>query len=144
MIRFILLFFIWGCGHLKDNHDPKLYQYALDFQADAYRYHKPITLLRMNSIKYGDLGGEQIGECEVFSWSRLRRYSYNITIDREWAKTAPDWKQKIVVYHEMGHCELHRGHTHNESFMLEMYTAESWIYMQNHWDYMVYELFNER
>jgi len=117
-MRFLLLLiFLSSCGQLKGLtdkiHDPKnknprkhnttdpvFEPYIAEFES---YYGNNITDIPIN---FGTLEGRRVGVC--YTWSSGYR---EIEIDKkQWEKELTEDQKYALIFHELGHCELGRGH----------------------------------
>lgn len=101
---FLVLFLI-GCSDQKRvvtvrDIDPELETYVTSFE-HIYNVHVNY------SIKFENLPGNQIGECRGF-----RSPNRKIVIDSDfYSQNKNNYAAiELVVFHELGHCSLNRGH----------------------------------
>jgi hypothetical protein len=137
---------IASCGTLDPREgngiDPEFASYVARFE----RYYGrpigdiPIYFAKMESNK-------SAGECWIW-WGGYRTYR-EIRIDRRWWNQMGDtFQREILIFHELGHCELNRPHTEEMrnmfapmSIMYPSVNVSHWrTYLLNH-DYYIKELF---
>lgn len=90
------------------NVDPALWSYYADFESEASRRGLDIDLVEMRiSGDFEDIEGEHIaGQC---AYGRFTPGA--VTIDTEFWRAASGRFREMVVFHELGHCALFRGHS---------------------------------
>ena len=114
-----------------------------NFVADAQTQGKPVTITNLIIQSVPSLPDEIMGEC--FSGG-LSPPTIQIS-QEDWDVLTPDG-QKVLLYHELGHCVLGRVHNYNEnngipvSIMSPAYIGAA-IYDYNKAEYL-YELFWEQ
>lgn len=126
-------FFLLGCAApLKKEND--LVPYLERFLTDAAKYNQsyPTNTLM---LQFGELKYPVVGNCA--SYTNGERI---VTIDKNYWALAGDGLREELVYHELGHCLLGRGHVENVlSIMNSVLNTES-EYLSEH-QYMLDELF---
>lgn len=100
------------------------------------------------AVGFGDVDGAlsdgTIGVCSVLPWSR------RVTLDTTWWVEADAAGREALVFHELGHCVLDRGHddsTHEDgrpkSVMASEITLVKWAWSHHRQEY-VDELFGRK
>lgn len=79
--------------------DPAFDDYIASFEFD---YDREIGDIPIN---FNDLKDQKAGVC--YTWSSGHA---EIEIDRSYWDTATENEKTAIIYHELGHCELGRGH----------------------------------
>jgi hypothetical protein len=97
MMRFILLALVMlsGCG--RNFVDPALAPYVQRFEAAGG------LQIRYLNIHFGSLPSKEEGLCSHFP-------SPEVTIDSTAWQGLSEVQREVVVFHELGHCILGRGH----------------------------------
>ena len=84
--------------------DPILAPYVKSFYADAKRFNAELRPITVPVFFVRSLEKDIIGKCYRFTplnWIVISRYF--------WDRTQPESRQ-ILIYHELGHCVLGKGH----------------------------------
>lgn len=115
VLFFFSLITIVSCSYVEpemDEVDHNVTESALDFYLDEFEYQ---AALRGFSIDLDKLGLETVieriddgnvaGTCHYSS-----RYPNRVTINKAFWEKATDLMREMVVFHELGHCVLSRGH----------------------------------
>lgn len=87
---------------IDEELQPLLDRFLLDAQSFGLDYTRDVAEM---TIRFGALESNLAGLCE-FSGGRFNE----ITIDRAWWRRANSLQKEWVMYHELGHCVLGRGH----------------------------------
>lgn len=106
-----------GEGHSRQHEttDPALLSYVQAFENEAQKQ------LQQSDFKVGDIPvnfgdpehPEYVGVC--FTYSDDRR---EVILRKEWWETADEKARQALIFHELGHCRLDRGH-HDETISTE-------------------------
>lgn len=136
-IIILLTLFMTACGHFYPTGpsiiDPELQPYY-----DLYIEHKETYTGFGNSAKvnmrFNILPGQYIGRC----WKYSNGYRL-IEIDRLFWSTASEKDREVLIFHELGHCDLNRGHVENS--IMRPYHLNGYIFSQNETLYLQ-ELFD--
>ena len=116
-----LLSFITSCGEILEKLDdikdrdgnkrqfetsnPVFNELANRFEAEGKAYlNQPSFSIGDIPINFGDTEGTAVGVC--FKYSNGQR---EIIIDQQRWETLPSIREPLI-YHELGHCRLNRGH----------------------------------
>jgi len=76
---------------------PYLQMFSEDYRVNANGFN----------VQFADLKDSKIGTC----YRNTRDGGYKIEIDREWwERNANEQVRATLMYHELGHCLLNRGH----------------------------------
>lgn len=93
---------------------------------------------------------ENISENGVVGTCQYGHHIHHVTIDRPFWETASAARKEMVVFHELGHCVLLKGHTetyNNEGICLSLMnsgTVDCFVaYNSTNRDYYIDELFSE-
>ena len=133
----ILVIFLAGCGRFYPptviNKD--FLPYVQSFE-DLWGHKVKFSVI------YGDVPDEYIGVCKT--WSDGHK---EVHIDKEWweSEYTNDTERLVLIYHELGHCALGRGHLDGftggkPTSIMNSYNIGGW-YDSNE-DYYDFELFN--
>lgn len=118
-----LCFFIVGCGpgfYPAPYIDPEFIPYVEEYKQDKSRYLS--TQMKSVSIQFGLSDDSLDGQCEI---SAIRNRITDKTIFRiriirinkeHWQYFNPITR-KILIYHELGHCDLNLDHSDTTSIM---------------------------
>lgn len=113
----ILVFaiFIFSCTNEQEfrsfeNTDSELWTYYANFEDEAFARGIEIDLNALNlSSSISNINGNGIaGSCQFHS-----DQPNVVTIDQEFWANASELIREMVVFHELGHCVLFRGHLEN-------------------------------
>lgn len=131
----ILSLFTIACGKPSYVVHPKIQPYVSMFVEYSYYLNKytPITDLRAD---FGDLDSTTLGICDYNTTT--------ITLDKTYWKTANEYARQVLVFHELGHCILDRGHKEEKVNGVPtsiMYPINMTKYYIDHEDYYIHELF---
>lgn len=108
--------------------------------------HSMVKKIEYPSITFGNLPGTRVGVCTMYSDG-----NWEITVDREYWNTASKESRIGLIFHELGHCILHRQHeeqyvvTQNNDQIPKslMYPYNFYdIEYSDFWDYYSKELFS--
>ncbi len=88
------------------NVDPQLHEYFQDFEKEAMQRGISIDLIEL------EISGviENIGEEGVAGSCQFGNHIAHVTIDKSFWNLASTSIKEYVVFHELGHCVLERGH----------------------------------
>jgi hypothetical protein len=106
---------ITGCGQSSSGSSsagttvlsiPTEFQsYVSDFQQLAADNNTPVTINNL-VIQFGTLSqSAEMGECDIAEGTPP-----TITIDQDYWNSSDENTRKTLIYHELGHCVLHRLH----------------------------------
>lgn len=122
-----------GCNKYQPIIDNEFIYYL-----DLYRAHKNQYLgtedIRPIDIIFHSQSDTAIGRCIISSNGHRV-----IEIDPSFWFYVSNWDKEVLFYHEMGHCDLNRGHSNPQSIM-EQYHIGGYVYSQNKTYYLM-ELF---
>lgn len=105
-----------------------------EFYAFVGYYGKTVKDL---SIKFTDLSKPNVGLCSISEGEQPEIY-----IDRKyWARTDETMHEQLI-FHEMGHCILHKNHDDQGVHIMNSYTPDELDYVMYHTK-LIEELFNE-
>lgn len=150
----LIILLVLFCGGCNKNlgHDPQysvnpVFQgYVEDFQNESDKMGKPVYIDDL-VIKFSTrLESDTLGQCSYENPA----YSPTVLINQNLWQNHTEITKKVVLFHELGHCILHRGH--DETFVTVpdgMYGPKSIMhpYMQNdiyysdNWSYYAHEMF---
>lgn len=90
--------------------------YAEAFEETARAHGKDLKGASFSvEIKFGTPREDgKVGYCERSFFT-----APEITILKEWWEKLPNSGRKVLLFHELGHCVLHRDHTTNRSIMIQ-------------------------
>ncbi len=80
---------------------PEIEPYLLSFQDEA-RAHGVLITFHGIDVQFGDLPAPQVGVCYS---GQLR-----VVVDQRVWDTYDSYRREVVIYHELGHCLLGKGH----------------------------------
>lgn len=139
----ILLFILTGC-FLPPNRIVKGIDPEMEYEVRLFEsiYGQKISY---PSIIFGDLSDIRVGVCTLYS-----NGNWEIIIDKEYWENTSRESRIGLIFHELGHCILHRGH--EEQFIITEHNYQvpkSLMYPYNFynkqysfmWDYYSKELF---
>lgn len=135
---FAVLFSLTGCGGSRPTViDPAIAPYVNDFLALSKQEGAPATDTAL-VVQFGDLtnGNDQVGD--VVGYCDPGFLTPTITIDLGWWGNANPTQQRILVYHELGHCLL--GQSHRSNSIMEPTRIDWGDYTDNE-TYYNHELF---
>lgn len=116
-----LALFVFGCA--KPPQDKELVPFLKSFLADARSHDVDLGSSPSGLILvFGDLESPHVGQCQSGTQT--------ITIDRTYWLNSPDELRQEVLYHELGHCLLNRGHVSYLSIM-QPYVLSSFDFENN-------------
>lgn len=135
---FIVFWHLIGCGHdprLGASIEAPFLPYVAEFekQCGCEVIDIPITFQTLSDE-------DNAGEC----WDYFEFFQgfQEIMIDEEWWNKASDVHREQLIFHELGHCRLHRSHleTYDGSFPIslmypKMGMISSWHYRTNRLKY---------
>ncbi len=108
---------------------PEIEPYLLSFQDDA-RTHGVLITFHGIDVKFGNLPAPTVGICYP---GQLR-----VVVDERVWDTYDSYRREVVIYHELGHCLLGKGHVDpstpaimNPMLMLSSYYAAHRIELLN-------------
>lgn len=164
---FITLLFLIGCGTTPAPHyfveTQEMQDILDDFLDDSIEYTGRTYRLSHFEIKFdSNMPSKVLGHCNK---KQITDVDFNyidfihtlntkkITLNKKIWENASNFRRKVMLYHELGHCLLYREH--NNNLMPVTYYPESIMYpetagnnspelryMLNNWDYYLDELFN--
>jgi len=133
----LLFLFLTACGEFQAKQPPYI-DAALEPYVQTYRDYK-LDILDIDYIKNIDvffqiLEPYVLGKCIIYgNGDRV------ILIDPDYWSTMGEADREVVILHEMGHCDLNRGHASAPSIM-EAYHIGGYNYL-NSKNYYLVELF---
>lgn len=127
----LILLFLVGCGTPFRFHtiDTEFKPYI-----ERYEGHKGSDIRGM-SIIFMSIESPTIGTC----WKNNLGYR-KIEIDPKFWFRSSDGDRELLLFHELGHCDLGRGHASLNSIMVPSHFGAS-LYLSNK-DYYISELFS--
>lgn len=138
----IFLSVLVGCGR---SIPPEFQPYVDKFLSDAQAQGRTGVEIKYLDIKFGEIGEDGVdGDCETGFLS-----TPTITIVKRYWDRYPESLREVLLYHELGHCILGRGHRddqvedgyHNRPVsIMNTYLLASSYYLPNRADY-IRELF---
>lgn len=147
ILTLIMAFTFLGCGSSqKRKTTPVVYTENTDFQyyIDLFKQessnYNPVAVDSL-VVQFGDLEKPTVGNCTVYR----DMSSPVITIDRQFWEEADDVLRENLMFHELGHCILFRGHKTTQSFGVPdsiMYPTLIPQYYEYDRDYYIKELFS--
>lgn len=128
--------------------DKEVMPYVKSFESHASKYmyhgftvgHIVIKIVDKKEVHRIAKKNTSVGVC--------RRYYREVYLSRQFWQNATDIEKEMLVFHELGHCVLLRGHRDdNDSWghpnsVMRWKVFDSWIYETNR-DYYIEELFLE-
>jgi hypothetical protein len=144
-----IAFSLTGCGSSSSGSSsaavvsiPADFQsYVSDFELLAANNNTPVTIDNL-VIQFGTLGqAAEMGECDIADGTPP-----TITIDQNYWASADENTRKTLIYHELGHCVLHRLHRTSITTggypisLMNAYTVSGVVY-EAETDYYNQELF---
>lgn len=103
---FIVLILATGCGKPTLQIDPALQPYITRFEQASNGTRHPVKVLNLIAI-LGEVAKDgENGLCEAPAFDTPK-----ITIDQNTFNEKNDPWIEMIVFHELGHCVLSRGHT---------------------------------
>lgn len=132
--------FASSCGYLHIDIDnevhPDYYPYIAEYKELKQRYLGTSDIKYNISYVFEELPGSRVGEC------RSRGNQRTVVVDpRFWqlgGDNISDFRyclRKMVFLHEMGHCDLDRGHTDDPDSLMQTYIT-SFDFCQNETSYL--------
>jgi len=86
--------------------DPAILEYFGRFETEALKFGLEIELESKGIYGvFGDLDEDKIGNCRYRKGEPRR-----VTVDRENWQYISDLEREYIIFHELGHCYLERGH----------------------------------
>lgn len=137
---FILFLFLTSCALYPEPVyfiDPDLQPYV-----NMYKEHKAYYLgfdsIKVTEIRFGEPRNTKLGEC-----TKWRNGSFvvrrRITLDPVVWRWMSEVERRMLVFHELGHCDLDRPHTVTDSLMVEnIFPATQYLSKES---YYLQELF---
>lgn len=130
----VLLATLVGCGPLVyiENYDPReargvpeeVRPYVQLFEYEAGRASRDVT------FGWKRLKGERIGVCTKYGGEYPE-----VHLDPDYWAEASDAEREMLVFHELGHCDLNRRHCEVGSLMAE-YAFDAETYLEYREDYL--------
>jgi hypothetical protein len=145
-MRYLILlpFLITGCGsyHLYSFIDPELKEYV-----ELYEEEKGAPIgIKYLSVEFTDAEMKSEdrdihGQCIKTKYKSIfgTNAQHTIVIDRSDWEYLNDVQREILIFHELGHCDLYLGHDHEPSIMQE--NLINWQYYLNNREELLDELF---
>jgi len=144
----LFTFLLTGCGFYP-NHtgyiDPEFVPYVNDYKQDKFRFLNTNKIKKI-SITFKVLDSDLDGECEIHVHSNrltgkvLATYRMVYINTNHWPKFNYISK-KLLIYHELGHCDLGLDHTY-ENTIMNPYAIDYNTFLISP-DYYLNLLFNE-
>jgi len=91
--------------------DRRLWPYFTSFEAAALEHGIRIDLVALKIT--GVI--ENIPDSGVAGTCQFGSHIHHVTIDQQYWNRASDLRKEFVIYHELGHCVLARGHRETEN-----------------------------
>lgn len=111
-VLFLIMGLLSGCGKDIGYVDSGLSPYVDDFFAEAAAHG--INLSRRNLVvEFVDLQGQKAGSCKK-SYQRYidgKEEYKTVSVDISFWDKANEPVREFVIFHELGHCLLNRGHS---------------------------------
>ncbi len=137
------LMILTGCTH-KPTYDvtPEALSYVASFEADSIIQNRPVHINDLIIVFDSELPNGTLGSCYYEPTPR-------VVINPIWWSNANPIYREIMMYHELGHCILKRGHTFYHKLMKNDFYPISLMYTssitpdvyENNKEYYVHELF---
>ena len=109
------------------------------FEDDAAKFSLHVDTDRVKVVFVGSIKGNFIGTCNLAT--------KEIALLRSYWRSVSGASQEVLLYHELGHCVLDRGHNNNHngpngfpSSIMNRLPVQGAVY-ENHRDYYLKELF---
>lgn len=128
------------------NVDRALWPYYEAFEEAASEYNLSFDLEKL------DITGviEEISESGVAGTCQYGQHIHHVTIDRSFWNQSSSTRKEMVVFHELGHCVLARGHREKEdangaclSIMNSGTSGCAVLYNETNRDFYLEELFSQ-
>ena len=135
---------------IDDQQTNQLVDYRLQSYFDAFEYEAAIRGYNIDLAALEITGViEDIQENGVAGTCQYGRHIAHVTVDRNYWNRSTVNNREMVVFHELGHCVLNRGHLEGEfnngicqSIMNSGTSGCAVIYNANTKDYYLDELFS--
>lgn len=115
MSRIVLLIILSGCA--SQTIDTELESYVDAFEQDSAIYGKPMQV--SSSVVFTDsLNPGERGRC-----TKNETEPNQVQILKSYWNQADETSRKVLVYHELGHCELGRDHAASGIMNASSYNA---------------------
>jgi hypothetical protein len=144
-ILFVLCLVYSSCGRSlagevpSGYHEPELIKYLHEFRADATDSQVELQSLLLRRMTFEEMTPPQVGVCRTYELPVGNRYEVKawteVLIDPDFRF---DTRLRALMYHELGHCLLGRGHSETGIMRDTMYPPG---YYEENWDELVKELF---
>lgn len=128
----ILILFLCGCGgfySIPSGHiDPEFQSYVDDYKKDKLYYLNSTKFKRL-SITFRPLDNLD-GVCEILSFNNIitkkETMSYRrIFVDPDTWSYSSNVERMLLIYHELGHCDLNLEHSYENTIMNEYGISEN-------------------
>lgn len=120
-----------SCGHAP-TVDPAFAPLLTQFDSDAARFSSPARSSGV-SVIFGSMStSETCGQCD--------EGTNTIIVDSQCWNAEDDTQKQIMLYHELGHCVLHEGHSQTADIMYPSRVSEDIYNYQP--DYFLGRLFS--
>lgn len=145
LIAAFLTIFVYSRCSFEQKIHPDIAPVVEEFVRDAKRYGVEVDVSRLSSIDFGDItfAEDAVGLCLSLSVAVIPipvKHSSKVVIldvyDRD------SYQFKALVYHELAHCLLYKGHSDDHSLMAP--TMHSECFYQRNWEPLLEELFTGR
>lgn len=119
-----ILLFISGCGFYPVDSgyiDPVFIPYVEEYKGDKLLYLNTSNIVKV-SIIFKTLDTGLAGMCEMTGFidritNKNKIFYRHIFIDPNHWYTLNELDQKLLIYHELGHCDLDLDHTDDYTIM---------------------------
>lgn len=128
----ILLLILCGCDGFysipSGYIDPEFQSYVDDYKKDKL-YYLNTTKVRRLSITFKSLDNLE-GACEILSFNNIitkkETMSYRrIFVDTDTWPNLSNIERMLLIYHELGHCDLNLEHSYENTIMNEYGISEN-------------------
>lgn len=117
-------FLVVGCG--RANQDPAFAPYIEQWKIDSAARGITIMHPELVTIKFGEENSGTGGNCKIGFTILFAESPPEITINQKyWTNSLSEIGRKLLIYHELGHCVLGKGHSSDEE--LDIMNSDSMI-----------------
>lgn len=141
----LTILFLAGCAKGPNQIDPAFQPLYNQFVSDAAKSGIDLSgnqgiIIQFATLEQQDNLGEIIGECSNPGYG-----NNTVSIDTNFWNVAGQTGQKILMYHELGHCVLSEGHVSDpDAIMNPLLNNPEAYYTQSDWSDMLSQLFSEK
>lgn len=112
MIKYIcmlvLAMLVSACGAKIVSIEPQYIKYVKEFENQSSTTNNKVIVDDLVVRTRDDLGGSILAQCRMYSV-----FTPLIVVSKKYWVTMSETEREMVMFHELGHCILNRGHNEN-------------------------------